>query len=151
MKLKHSIEQIMITEVKHYMTDDGSEFETYKEAQEYEKLYEKCKLIMNHLVQEPNGECAIQHNVDVIKKAYKEFMDLCGKIIPSYKYIFDATVNGNAHPSHAERIISDNGYECLCHTNYRFRCMNMSSGIEYEQPYYVTHENEWKGKILRYN
>lgn len=39
----------MITEVKYYMTDDGSEFKTYKKAQEYEKLYEKCKSIMNHL------------------------------------------------------------------------------------------------------
>ena len=61
----------MITEVKHYMTDDGSEFETYKEAQEYEKLYEKCELIMNQLNQEPNEECAIQYNIDAIKKAYK--------------------------------------------------------------------------------
>ena len=78
-------------------------------------------------------------------------MDLCSKMIPSYKHIFDDTANDNAHPSHAERILSDSGYECLCHTNYRFRCMNMNSGIEYEQPYYATHEDEWKGKILRYN
>ena len=141
----------MITEAKYYVTDDGSEFDTYKKAQEYEKLYEKCKMIMSQLNEEPTEKYAIQHDIVIIKKAYEDFMNLCGKIIPSYKYVFDDTANGKAHPSYASRIISDFDYECLCHADYRFRCMNMNSGIEYEQPYYVTHENEWKGKILRYS
>ena len=137
----------MIKEIIHYVTDDGSEFDNYKDAQEYEALYEKCEKIMSQL--KPYVERkAVRQDIGTVKKAYKEFMELCAETMPSFKDIFLKTADGIAHPSHAERVIGDYDFKCLCEADFRFMCTNMDSGIEYEQPYYVNHQNEWKGEIL---
>jgi hypothetical protein len=137
----------MIKEIIHYVTDDGSEFDNYKDAQEYETVYQRCEEIMSQLNPYVDGK-VIRQDIETVKKAYKEFMGLCGEIIPQHKWVFDGVINGTIHQSHAERVLSDYDIECLCRAVYRFMCTNMDSGIEYEQPYYVNHQNEWKGEIL---
>ena len=129
-------------EVTIYETTDGSQFDTQKEAKKYELLCEKCEKIMSQLHPHiDNG--AVQQDVELVKKAFNEFMDLCGEAIPYYKKTFICVKGGNTHPSWAERIISDYNIKCLCNASFRFSCINMVSGIEYEQPYYVNHESEW--------
>ena len=136
----------MIKEVTIYETTDGSQFDTRKEAEKYELLYEKCEKIMGKLhPHEDNG--AVQQDVELVKNAFNEFMDLCVETIPSYKKTFIGVKEGNIHPSWAQRIISDYGIDCLLNAFFRFSCTNMVSGIEYEQPYYVNHESEWKKVI----
>lgn len=136
----------MIKEVTIYETNDGSQFDTRKEAEEYEILCEKCEKIMSQL--RPHEDYgAVQQDVELVKKALNEFMDLCAEVIPSYKKTFIGVKEDNIHPSWAQRIISDYNIECLCNASFRFSCTNMVSGIEYEQPYYVNHEYEWNKKI----
>lgn len=136
----------MIKEVTIYETNDGSQFDTRKEAEEYEILCEKCEKIMSQL--RPHEDYgAVQQDIELVKKALNEFMDLCAEVIPSYKKTFIGVKEGNIHPSWAQRMISDHNIECLCNASFRFSCTNMISGIEYEQPYYVNHEYEWNKKI----
>lgn len=136
----------MIKEVTIYETTDGSQFDTLKEAEKYESLYEKCEKIMRQLrPHEDNG--SVQQDIELVKKAFNEFMDLCIETIPHYKKTFIGVKEGSIHPSWAQRVISDSGNDCLCNASFRFSCTNMVSGIEYEQPYYINHEDEWNKKI----
>jgi hypothetical protein len=136
----------MIKEVTIYETTDGCRFNTEKEAKKYESLYEMCKKIMSQLrPHEDNG--AVQQDVELVKKAFNEFMDLCAEAIPYYKKTFICVKGGNTHPSWAQRVISDYNIKCLRHISFRFSCTNMVSGIEYEQPYFVEHESEWEKVI----
>lgn len=136
----------MIKEVTIFETTDGCRFNNEKEAKEYETLYEKCEKIMGQLrPHEDNG--AVQQDIELVKKAFNEFMDLCVEAIPHYKKTFIGVKEGNIHPSWAQRVISDYDIDCLLNAFYRFKCTNMVSGIEYEQPYYAEHESEWKKVI----
>ena len=136
----------MIKEVTIYETNDGSQFDTRKEAEKYESLYEKCEKIMSQL--HPHvDDGAVQQDVKLVKKAFNEFMDLCGEAIPYYEKTFICVKGGNIHPSWAQRVISDYGIDCLSNASFRFSCTNMTSGIEYEQPYFVNHEDEWDREI----
>lgn len=136
----------MIKELTIYETTDGCRFNTEKEAKEYEVLYEKCKKIMRQL--RPHEDYgAVQQDIELVKKAFNEFMNLCVEVIPQYKKTFIGVKEGGIHPSWAQRIISDYHIKCLCKTFFRFTCINMRSGIEYEQPYFVEHESEWE-KII---
>ena len=137
----------MIKEVLRFETTDGSVFSKRKDAEKYEELYERCEKIMSPL--RPHEDYgAVRQDIDTVKKAFAEFMGLCGDVIPNWKELFDKTATGEAHPSHAARVISDYGFDCLSSANFRFMCTNMNSGIEYEQPYFVSHEDEWRKKIL---
>lgn len=136
----------MIKGVTIYETTDGCRFNTEKEAKKYESLYEKCENIMGQLRPRVD-DSAVQQDVKLVKKVFNEFMDLCAETIPTYKKTFIGVKEGNIHPSWAQRIISDYGIKCLSETLYRFNCTNMVSGIEYEQPYFVEHESEWKGDV----
>ena len=137
----------MIKEKIYYVTDDGSEFKTYEQAQKYEDLYARCESIMGQLrPHEIDG--AVMQDTFKIRKAYIELMELCAETIPQFDWVFKyAAENGIKNASHANRVINDFHYKCLCHAFFRFECTNFTSGIEYEQPYYVDHEDEWKKVI----
>ena len=136
----------MIKEVIIYETEDGSQFNTQQEAENYEALYEKCQTIMGQL--RPREEYgAVQQDIEKTKKAFAEFMDLCAATIPRYKKTFIGVKDGGIDQSWAHRIISDYDIKCLRNVFFRFACINMVNGVEYEQPYYVKHESEWKKAI----
>lgn len=138
----------MITQVTIYETTDGSQFGTLEEAEKYEALYERCEKVMFRL--KPHGDYgqAVKQDPELVKEAYHNFLDICVEVIPTYKKWFEETKAGTRHQSWASKVISDYGIECLSHLMFRFSCTNMTSGIEYEQPYYVEHESEWKGEML---
>ena len=54
----------MIKEVTIYETNDGSQFDTRKEAEKYESLYEKCEKIMSQL--RPHEDNALLYAADHI-------------------------------------------------------------------------------------
>lgn len=137
----------MIKKVTIYETTDGCRFNTEKEAEKYESLYEKCEIIMGQLRPRVD-DGAVQQDAKLVKKALSEFMDLCIETLSPYKNTFIGVKEGSTHPSWAGRIISDYGIKCLCEAFYRFQCTNMVSGIEYEQPYFVEHESEWDKEII---
>ena len=137
----------MIKKVTIYETTDGCRFNTEKEAEKYESLYEKCENIMGQLRPRVD-DGAVQQDVNLVKKTFNEFIDLCIETIPTHEKTFIRVKEGSIHPSWAGGIISDYNIKCLCNASYRFKCTNMTSGIEYEQPYYVNHESEWIREII---
>lgn len=139
----------MIKEIIIYETTDRSRFESHREAVEYEKLYERCNEIMK-VLRVRDSDCAVRQDIHDVQNALKNLMSVCAEVIPDFKSTFEKVSNGEAHPSWAERILSDYSteYRCLYKSFYRFECINKVSGIEYNQPYYAAHESEWKGDVL---
>ena len=139
----------MIKKITIYETTDRSRFESHRKAVEYEKLYGLCNEIMQ-VLRDREDDCAVRQDIKDVKNAFEKLMSLCAEVIPDFKSTFDKVATGKAHPSWAGRILSDYSteYRCLYKSFYRFECINMVSGIEYEQPYYVSHESAWEGKVL---
>jgi len=137
----------MIKDVTIYETTDGCRFDTRKEAEKYESLYEKCEKIMNQLRPRVD-DGAVQQDIVSVEIALNAFMDLCAEVIPSYEKTFIGVKEGNIHLSWAGRVISESMIKCLKNTFYRFDCTSMISGIEYEQPYFVNHEDDWNREII---
>lgn len=139
----------MIKEITIYETTDRSRFESHREAVEYEKLYERCNEIMK-VLRDRDSDCAVRQDINDVQNAFKNLMSVCAEVIPDYKSTFKKVSNGEAHSSWAGRILSDysSEYRCLYKSFYRFECINQVSGIEYEQPYYASHESAWEGKVL---
>lgn len=135
-----------------YLSDyDGVRFDNQEDCEKYEKIVERVLNAIKRI--SPEGiktdyNQAIRHNMEDVKKAYKSFMEICADDIPEYKNIFLECAKGLRHPSHASRIINDCGDSILWKTDYKFSCINKETGIEYEQPYYATHTEEFTGKII---
>ena len=137
------METIMVYEVK------GKRFDDPQEALKYEKLCKKVEDIMDGL--EPRTERVnqglecIPHSIFIVKDSFRDFCHLCADIIPSYKEWFIQTANGDRHISHIGRIISDysHDYPILQDTLFRFECISFENGYEFQQPYYVTHQEEF--------
>lgn len=139
----------MIKEITIYETTDKSRFESHRKAVEYEKLYERCNEIMK-VLRDRDSDCAVRQDINDVQNAKKNLMSVCAEVIPDFKSTFEKVSNGEAHSSWAGRILSDYSteYRCLYKSFYRFECINKVSGIEYDQPYYASHESEWKGDVL---
>lgn len=133
-----------------WISDDGLEFDTKDQCYEYEenvlKAIEKILSSLN-----PHSSIyGVKQEKERVEKAFEEFMSLCAKNIPSRKVIFDKAIEGDVHMSHIERIISDwsNDFPAFSKVLYRFNCISHKTWIEYPQPYYVSHEEEFKEKII---
>lgn len=137
--------------VSVYVSDDGTRFNTEKECRLYEELCGKVKAVMSELrPRNIDYNIAVQQDKSAVANAYVKFMNLCADTLPSYSGIFDQCSRGERHPSHASRILSDlyTQYPILSKTNFRFDCIDTETGVEYEQPYFTAHPQEFKGKIL---
>lgn len=128
---------------------EGKRFDDPQEALYYEKLCEKVLKIMSELTPRTrdveNGEGYIIHNVEILRRCYKRFCEVCAQTIPSYADWFSQAAEGVRHISHIGRILSDHGndYPILWREFYRFNCSCFDSGYEFQQPYYVTHQDEF--------
>ena len=96
---------------------------------------------------------AIQQDVDTVKQAWSDFCELCGKYLPEYKECFKGVKDGTTHQSWMSRILDDCEGGLLYHTFGRLSSISRTSGIEYQQPYFVDHEYEfiekYEGVILK--
>lgn len=137
------MEVIMVYEV------NGKRFDDPIDAKKYEKLCEEIEAIMGWLIprtKDIEDGCNYQkQEVDVVKTCFKSFCLLCSKVIPLYERCFIQTAQGERHISHIGRIISDYSYDypILGDTLYRFKCISFENGCEFQQPYYVTHQEEF--------
>ena len=142
----------MVTPVTIYRTSDGEEFSTLESAEKYDKLCSKVDIIMQGLRDRPENKAVRQVPKDV-KHMFRKLMDLCAQEMPLSKWKFDTAAlgenleSGETHISWVQREVSDHGIPCILRALYRFTCIS-DAGIEYEQPYYVRHEDEWKGEIV---
>lgn len=135
-----------------YVAKDGTRFDEKTNCEYYESIIDNVDRIMSRLRDntDVSSVLAIKQDVSEVKSALEDFMRICGEVIPSYRHLFLQVGCGERHISHAGRILSDysSSYPMLYDTFFRFECINEKSGIEYEQPYYALHEEEFKGQII---
>lgn len=141
----------MVDWITVYQASDGKRFDDLHDAENYEYIYQRCQEILGELrPNETKGKTmAVRQHVYAVKSAFRKLMELCCDVLYKHKRVFRGVANGQYHRSHAARILSDysNDYPCLQKAFFRFECINMESGLEYNQPYFVEHEDEWRYPI----
>ena len=136
----------MIKEIITYEVN-GRRFDKYDEAVAYDVLCDEINTIMRPLQERneevKNGELCITQNKDILNTAFRKFVELCDRFFEG-KYTADFNLlieKGRPGDTLAYYIISNYGYNhIITDTYYRFQCINFDSGREYQQPYYVNHE-----------
>lgn len=142
-------------EITIYECEDGSRFDNRKEAAKYDKVFETINEIMKPLG-EPVTESysAKQRDKDAVETAVKDFMQLCAWCIPDWKETFEKVDDlEDAQRYIVGRVLSDyrNEWECLAKAFFRLSCISLNSYIEYEQPYWTSHEDEYQEELLKHN
>lgn len=128
---------------------DGKRFDDPQDALAYERLCEEVESIMSRLaVRTKEIENCLgynKHDLQNLKQCFEKFCEVCSKTISRYKEWFVQTARGERHISHIGRILSDysEDYPILQKTLFRFECICFDSGYEFQQPYYVTHQEEF--------
>lgn len=133
-----------------YQANDGSRFDEKNEAIKYEELCDKCDEINSRIPTiSRNLEYNeyIQQNTKVVKQAFCDFMDVIAEAIPDWKEWAIQTKNGERHISHIGRVLSDYNIKCLHTLYFRFECISFDNGREYQQPYFVKHQDEATIKV----
>lgn len=126
---------------------NGKRFDSYEEALKYEKLCKKVGSIMSQLLPRTKeieqGTDFNKHNKETLNGCFKAFCKECAKQIPSFEQWFTETANGTRPLSYIGRIISDYSHEfpCLYDAYFRFSCTDFNTGYEFQQPYFVTHQD----------
>lgn len=132
---------------------NGKRFDYYEDALKYEKLCKKVDGIMSQLLPRTeeieHGTDYNKHNKETLNGCFKAFCKECAKQIPNDEAMFIDVANGIRHFSHIDRILSDYSYKfpCLYDAYCRFNCIDFNTGFEFQQPYYVTHQNEFFNMI----
>lgn len=133
---------------------NGKRFDFYEDALKYEKLCKKVDGIMSQLLPRTNeieqGTDFNKHNKETLNGCFKAFCKECAKQIPDWEDLFIGTTDILIlHLSHIGRILSDYSYDfpCLYNAYHRFSCTDFNTGFEFQQPYYVTHQDEFFNSI----
>jgi hypothetical protein len=142
-------------EITIYECEDGSRFDDRKKAAMYDKVLETIKYIMAPLG-EPVTESysAKQRDKGAVETTVKDFMQLCAWCIPDWSDTF-GKVNEleDLQRYIVGRVLSDysKDWKCLYEAYFRLSCISTTSHIEYEQPYWTSHEDEYQEELLKHN
>lgn len=142
-------------EITIYECEDGSRFDNRKEAVKYDKVIETINLIMAP-IGEPVTESysAKQRDKGAVETTVKDLMNLCAWCIPDWSDTF-GKVNKieDLQRYIVGRVISDysKDWKCLHEAYFRLSCISPTSYIEYEQPYWTSHEDEYQEELLKHN
>ena len=143
--------------IEAYRLKDGTTFLDKKKALLYEFILNKCESIEERFFltpkNKPNESYCIQQDKTKINDAWNEFAT---DVLKSYISGFDKQIEGTIgyfvakHLNSIEninRIVTECCSELPCVNNlfFRFLCISTSTFIEYEQPYFVTHEEQFDG------
>ena len=134
-----------------YKAKDGVRFDVEKDCAEYEKLIDRVEAVICKLRphEDVDTMVAIQQNINTLRDCFKTFLvDICAPLFPSYGHLFISCAEGKTHKSWPSRILADNDYPVLRYTMWRFECIDMETGIEYEQPYFAYNPKEFKGTVI---
>ena len=138
---------------------NGMRFDKREDAIVYDKLCKKINSIMAELLPRTKeveaGVDFNKHNLDTLKGCFKAFCLVCARVLPAWSDFFTQTISGERHISHIGKLLSDNShhYPILYNAYFRFTCINFENGYEFQQPYYVTHQEEFfedMKKLLEY-
>ena len=103
---------------------------------------------------EIGGTLAIEQDLNVVKSAFKDLMELCIEEFPQLdRRVFKEVASGQRHISHANYLLQEyiNQYPTLRRLFYRFLCIDTNTVIEYEQSYFAKYLQDFNGKILKLN
>lgn len=132
-------------EVVIYECSDGKRFDKKLDAKIYECILGTVENIMAPLGQKPESYNAIKHKKEIVEIALSQLMELCGVTITSFKASFEKTTI-NCIRNISARVLSDysDSFPCLWRAYERFTCISPTSFIEYDQPYWAAHEEEFE-------
>ena len=132
---------------------NGKRFDDIKDAEAYEALCERVESIMSKLAPRTNdvnnGYTWGKHDPHTVQNCFRAFCEVCAETIPSFANWFIQTAENTRHISHISRILSDYDREfpILNKTYFRFFCIDFEKGLEFEQPYWVTHQDEFFSRL----
>lgn len=143
-------------QIIQFESRDGEIFSNKKECQAYEDVLDKTDEIMSTLKDNSkvSSDIAVKQDIDTVKTAFRRFLfEVCLPAFSDWEWahkIIKETAEGTRHNSWVARLLSDNPDKGKVYweTYFRFLCINPESGIEYQQPYYVEHEGEFKGEVI---
>lgn len=127
-----------------YECNDGTRFDSEKQALEYDVLLSKCNIINDIIGRKVELEYNqyVQRNTETIKKQWRVFCNIVAEYIPEHAQIAKECGNGTRHRSHIGRVIYVYNIKCLYSLYLRFKCID-EQGREYQQPYIAQwHQNE---------
>ena len=127
-----------------YECNDGTRFDSEKQALEYDVLLSICNSINDVIGRKVELEYNqyVQRNAETVKKQWRVFCNIVAEYIPDYAQRAKECGNGTRHRSHIGRVISDYNINCLYSLYFRFECID-GQGREYQQPYFANgHQNE---------
>lgn len=133
-----------------YECNDGTRFDSEKQAAEYDILLSKCNNINDAIGRKVELEYDqyVQHNAEAVKKQWRVFCNMVAVAIPDYSQIAKGCGNGKIHRSHIGRVIDDYNIKCLRSLYYRFECID-EQGREYQQPYFANgHQNAATREVM---
>lgn len=133
-----------------YQCNDGTRFDSEKQAAEYDILLLKCNNINDAIGRKVELEYDqyVQHNAGAVKKQWRVFCNIVAEAIPFYDKMAWECGNGTRHRSHIGRVISDYNIKCLYDLYFRFECID-EQGREYQQPYFANgHQNEATREVI---
>ena len=139
-----------------YVANDGTEFHSKEKCIIYEKLLYRVSYVMADFRKNKNKDgqnITVRQDAEMVKNAYNKFLKICEDVMEKHGVgnIFkEARTNPESvHPSHLQYYLGDYSkeYPILWATYCRFENINFESGIEYTQPYYAKHEDEYKWEI----
>lgn len=128
-----------------YQCDDGSTFNNKEEAEKYDMLCEECAKIENMLVsigRELHYDEYIQQDASTVRSAFTKFMEVVAREIPTYANVALQCASLTCHISYIGRVIDDFGIKCFRRLYYRFYCIDFNNGREFQQPYFMNHQEE---------
>lgn len=141
----------MIKPIQIYVVDDGTRFDKYDDAVDYENLCNRCSAIEAKLTprtaEVENMTGYITHDPVLFKEALTEFKELACK-----EFGFDETRTQNVMKA---SYLGNIGYylsgtkECMDKLYFRFSCTSPETLQEFQQPYYASHLDDAYRDIKR--
>ena len=141
-------------EVKVYEAFDGNRFDTMTECLDYEEHMKILteKVIPNFRGKKHSDKDAVQQVKSKIDSAWKSFIDACCEQPAMQRFVSvfrERESYQNCGETHIYRILSDfsHDYPLLWDIFFRFTCISEEGCVEYPQPYYAKHPEDWEGTI----
>lgn len=126
----------------------GKRFNTHQEARRYAIICNSINLIMDKLQprtkEVEEGLAYLEHDPLLVRIVLRKFLLYCRRFMPSFASWFVQVADGKRHISHIQRVLSDyeSDYPILYKSLFRFMCINIKSGHEFQQPYFALHPEE---------
>lgn len=131
-----------------YQCEDGTRFDEEIDAARYEDMSERLSMVERLYLgvrdeKKMYAKEPLRHDLSNVMSFKENILKAAAEYIPKYKKLLLECASGSLHISHAQRIIGDYNLKMFDEAFFRLNCIDMNTGIEYTQPYYASHPEEW--------